>query len=449
MKVFSLWRRPLVAVWWSLKWSALAAAAGALSGAASAMLLESLGWATATREATPGLLWLLPLAGAVIGGCYHRFGKSADRGMDVLLDRVHGAGREVPLRMAPLIGLATVTTHLFGGSAGREGAAVELGGSLTGLVGRPLRLSREDRRMLLVSGISGGFSSIFSTPLAGMIFGLEVPTGAGTRHRALLPCLVSALVADVVCRGLGAHQQLYSHHLFTLSEPLTTTPALWAWIVLAGLAFGAAGFAFAWLLHAIRDFSKARIAQGWARTFLGGIVVILMTMLVGSRDYLGLSLPLILRSFSPEGVPLGAFALKLVFTAVTLGTGFRGGDISPMFCIGAGLGWTFATLTGQSPAFFAALGFVAVFAAAAKTPLTCIVMGVELFGANMAGPLALTCVVSRLASGRRGLYLSQRDDAFGPVEIHAVEGAGLADGRGGLTVEISGLSANRPRSPVD
>ncbi len=395
------------------KWTILGSIVGILAGIASAAFLIGLDWATEARENLPWLLWLLPLAGAGIGWIYDRFGRDVEAGNNLLLERIHDMDGHVSIRMAPLIALATIGTHLFGGSAGREGTAVQMGGSLADYLGRLLRLDRIDRRILLMSGISGGFGSVFGTPIAGMIFGLEVLTIGRLRYDALVPCFVASVVGHLTCHALGI-----AHHPYPVGTAPEITPALLAWVTFAGLAFGMAALVFAEMTHMIQHATKARVSQPWLRPFLGGIVVIGMTYAVGTRDYLGLSLPLIGDSFEPGRIVLWAFALKIVFTAVTLGSGFKGGEVTPLFCIGATLGNAFATMFGLPVPIFAALGFVAVFAGAANTPLACLMMGIELFGADLAVPLALACIVSYVASGHRGIYTSQR---IGTPKAHSIE----------------------------
>ncbi len=388
-----------------LKWCVVACMVGAIAGAASAAFLIGLYWATAFREATPRLLWLLPLAGLVIGWTYNRFGREVEAGSNLLLQRIHTPGGYISWRMAPMIALSTIATHLFGGSAGREGTAVQMGGGLADLLGRLMRLTPPDRRLILMSGISAGFGSVFGTPLAGTVFALEVLAVGRIRYDALLPCLIASTVGDMVCRGLGVR-----HHLYVVDIMPEVTATLLLWVALAGLCFGVASFIFSELTHRVGLASGYLVKTPWLRPFYGGMAVIALTYLVGSRDYLGLSLPLIEQSFTPGGVFLGAFALKILFTAVTLGSGFKGGEVTPLFCIGATLGYAFASLSGQSTAVFAALGFVAVFAGAANTPLACVLMGIELFGAELAVPLALSCVVSYIASGHGGIYVAQQLD---------------------------------------
>lgn len=385
-----------------IRWSLLGGFVGVVVGIGSALFLFGLYWATATRESTPWLLWLLPLGGLAIGWMYDRFGRDVERGTKLLLDGIHGAGPPVPWTMAPMITLATIGTHLFGGSAGREGTAVQMGGSLADLIARLTRLSDEDRRLLLISGISGGFGAVFGTPLAGTVFGLEVLAAGRVRYEALVPCLVASTVGDLVCRACGIE-----HHVYPAAAMPTESARWLLWVALAGVAFGLASLVFVELTHAIQKRVANRVVTPWLRPFFGGLGIVALTYLVGSRDYLGLSLPLIDRAFTAGGVFLGAFALKILFTAVTLGTGFKGGEVTPLFCIGATLGHSFAILTGQPTAVFAALGFVAVFAGAAKTPLACALMGIELFGAELAIPLMIACVVSYLVAGPRGIYSAE------------------------------------------
>jgi H+/Cl- antiporter ClcA len=384
-----------------LRWSLLGAAVGVLAGAASALFLWTLDLATRTREAQPGLLFLLPVAGALIGYVYAHHGREAVGGNNLLLERIHDPSGIIPFRMAPLILASTVVTHLFGGSAGREGTAVQMGGTLADLFVKPLRLTGDDRRILLMAGIAAGFGSVFGTPLAGTIFGLEVLTIGRIRYDGLVPCLVAAIVGDVVCRGIGIH-----HHVYAAPYAFTFTPALAGWIVLAAFLFALAAVLFIESVHWIQNLGRNLKGAPYLRPTLGGLGIVGLTLLVGTQTYNGLGIPLIERSFLGD-VPLYAFLLKILFTAVTLGSGFKGGEVTPLFCIGATLGSAFAQVTHQDPALFAALGFAAVFAGAANTPLACAMMGIELFGAHLAVPLAITCVLAYLLSGHRGIYASQ------------------------------------------
>jgi H+/Cl- antiporter ClcA len=416
-----------------VKWGALGAWVGVISGAASALFLHALDWATATRDGHPSLLYLLPVAGLVIGGVYDRYGQSVAGGNNLLLERIHSEETTaIPFRMVPLVLIGTVVTHLFGGSAGREGTAVQMGGTLANLATKPLKLSPRDHRLLIMSGISGGFGSVFGTPLAGAVFGMEVLSIGRIDYEALVPCVVASIVGDAVCRALGVHHHAYSVRV--LVPPLT--PLLALLTIVAGALFAGAAAIFSELTHAIAHFMKERVKAPALRPVLGGIAIIALTSLVGTRDYLGLSLPLIDRSFTPEGVALWAFALKILFTAVTLGTGFKGGEVTPLFCIGATLGAAFAHLTGQPTGFFAALGFAAVFAGAANTPLACTLLGIELFGSPMAVPLFVSCVVAYILSGHRGIYQSQRVGTPKSLGIAIADGIMLRDVHGKMRLHV-------------
>lgn len=409
------------------KWIALGVVVGALCGAASAVFLLSLAWATDYREVHPLLLLALPVGGMIIAWGYDRFGKSVAAGNNLLLETIHEKAEEaspIPFRMAPLVLVGTLLTHFFGGSAGREGTAVQMGGTLASVAARLFRLGGRDTRVLLMAGISGGFGAVFGTPLAGTVFGLEMLSVGSLRYDALAGCFAAAYVGDVTCRALGV-----SHHHYTVGAVPELTPTVWLLILLAGVIFAGAAAIFAEGVHALTDFVKARVANPVVRPVLGGVAVIALTYLLGTREYLGLSLPLIEHAFHPGEIVLWAFALKLVFTVITLGTGYKGGEVTPLFCIGATLGAAFAAVTHQPVGFFAALGLVAVFAGAANTPLTCALLGIELFGSDIAIPVLAVCILSYTLSGHRGIYLSQR---IGTPKAHGTGEAGsvLEDLRG-------------------
>lgn len=389
--------------------SVLAVVIGVASGAASAVFLILLDLATATQAANPWLLYLLPVAGIVIAWAYAGFGKSAAGGNNLLLDQIHAADEvnRVPLRMMPLVLAATILTHLFGGSAGREGTAVQMGGAIAGWMARSLHLSAMHLRIMLMCGISGGFSGVFGTPLAGTVFGMEVLAIGGIRYEALIPCLISAAAADIVVRDL-----LHVHHgIYPVASgfPDLSLRALVV-VAIAGVAFGLASLLFAESTAVIEHTSRRLVPNPMLRAFLGGILVIAITLALGTRIYNGLSLPLLASAFNGSEVPTFAFLFKLILTAVTLGVGFKGGEVTPLFVIGATLGVTLSGPLGMPADTLAALGFVAVFAAAANTPLACVIMGVEIFGFGSSAVIlfGIAVCVAYTISGNHGIYHSQR-----------------------------------------
>ncbi len=399
-------------LWLIVRWALLGGAVGILAGTASTIFLVSLSWATQTRLANPFLLFLLPVAGIGIGWVYQRFGGAAARGTNLVIEEVNLNRARIPLRMAPLVLLGTVITHLFGGSAGREGTAVQMGASLADTLRRLTGLRGENRRLLIMAGISGGFGSVFGTPLAGFVFGMEVQRVGRIRYDGIVPCLAAACIGDLTARALGA---THAHH-----TPLPTVPIdlfLLLKVLIAGIAFGLTSLLFVELLHAIKHVLGKFIKLLPLRLAVGGGAIIALTALVNSQDYLGLSEGLIVESLAGQAVPTFAFLAKLIFTAVTLGSGFVGGEVTPLFVMGAALGHALGAPLGVEPAWLAGIGFAAVFAGASNTPLACALMGIELFGSGSALYIALACVAAYLASGHRGIYGTQRIDT--PKNGHA------------------------------
>jgi H+/Cl- antiporter ClcA len=399
-----------------LRWAALGVVVGAIAGLASATFLTLLARATDARLDHPWLLALLPVGGFAVGLAYRYGGGRSSQGNNLILEEVHGvepdAGavpadrRWVPRRMAPLVLFGTLVTHLLGGSAGREGTAIQMSGSLNDVVARVLRLEGDDRRLLLIAAIAGGFGSVFGVPLAGAVFALEVQVAGRLRHDALVPSLAASITGAEVVHALGWHHDVTPRIAL---RHVDLDPLLLAKVAVAGLAFGLASALFSELVFGLKRAFALLVSWSPLRPAVGGVVVIALTLLIGSQDYLGLSLPLIGASYAGD-VFLGAFVLKLVLTAVTLGSGFQGGEVTPLFVIGATLGATAAHVLGAPPALLAAVGFVAVFAGATNTPLACTVMGIELFGTGALPYLAVGCAVSYVFSAHRGIYESQRSE---------------------------------------
>ena len=386
------------------KWLALSTLVAVLAGSASALFLFALDGATRWRETHRQIVWLLPLAGFAVGWVYWRLGKTVEAGNNLLIDEIHDPQKSVPLRMVPLVLAGTVVSHLFGASVGREGTAVQMGGALADQVARLPRLDAADRRILLMAGISAGFASVFGTPLAGAIFGLEVLAIGRLRHDALFPCAIAAIVADQVGMAWGVH---HTHYTIAAVAPV----AVWSVLAVAaaGIVFGLAGRAFAVATHATGAFMRRHVAWPPLRPLLGGTLVAIAVFATGGWRYIGLGIPTIVDALQ-HPLPWYDWLGKMAFTVLSLGTGFKGGEVTPLFYIGATLGNALAPLLHLPLPMLAAIGFVAVFAGAANTPIATIVMAIELFGPAI-GPLAAVgCIASYLASGNAGIYRAQRAD---------------------------------------
>ena len=404
---------------YALKWLLLVVPVALSVGSMVALFLYLLDQATLYRWSHPWLLYLLPLSGVAIVGLYRFKGKNADAGNNLIMDEIYKPGGGVPIRMAPFILITTVATHLFGGSAGREGTAVQIGGSLSNYIATKLKLNKADTRILLMTGIAAGFGAVFGTPVTGTIFALEVLAIGRIKYDALLPCFLAAVLADVVCSAYGIQHTHY--HVGFQEQANSIFPYFHAdymlllKAVLAGLAFGLVSFIFSELSHAIKNICNGFISNKYLIPVLGGSLIIALSFIGHNADYLGLGVTTatgkgscILNAFQSGGVDPYAWFWKLVFTAITLSMGFKGGEVTPLFFIGACLGNSLAVLLHAPIDLFAAMGFIAVFAGATNTPLACTLMGVELFGGNNLLYYAIACFVAYYFSGHAGIYSSQR-----------------------------------------
>ncbi len=414
------------------KWLLIGLPVGAVIGSAVAgflWLLEKateLRFRTDTANGLPWLLYLLPIGGVLVGLIYHHFGKSVEGGNNLIMDQIHKPGGGVPARMAPLVLIGTVLTHLFGGSAGREGTAVQMGGSIAAEIGRRLKLDESDTKTLLMTGIAAGFGAVFGTPLTGAIFAVEVLAIGLVSFQSIVPCLIASVIADAATRAWGIHHTGYSVSAIVHSQLVRPIGGL-DWLLLSKVAiaavfFGLASVLFAELTHGLGRIFKSVMPVPYLRPAIGGVIVIGLALLIGP-DYLGLGVNAdpnhpaqvsIVNCFKPgQATPL-SWWWKILFTAVTLSCGFKGGEVTPLFFIGAALGNALARLLHAPVDLFAGLGFVAVFAGATNTPLACTVMGIELFAAgNLVGNglvvyVATACFIAYMMSGHSGIYLSQK-----------------------------------------
>ena len=402
-----------------MRWTLLLIPLSLSVGSLVAFFLWLLDIVTRCRQRHGWLLFLLPFAGIGIYFLYKLWGKNSERGNNLIMEEIHQPGGGVPARMTPLVLLTTIVTHLFGGSAGREGTAVQMGGSVACLYGKWFGLKNDDLRIMLMAGISAGFGAVFGTPVAGTVFALEVLAIGVIRYNALLPCFIASVLADMTTAAWGIHHTSYS---VTSIIPATgAIPFLHADVslllkaILAGALFGLAAYLFSQLSHLVKSGAQQLIKIEWLIPFAGGVVIICFCYLLGTTDYLGLGVTAknetgvsIVNAFHAGGATYWSWFWKLLFTVITLSTGFKGGEVTPLFFIGAALGNTIAIATGAPVDLFAAMGFIAVFAGATNTPLACTVMGVELFGTSYTLYFAIACFTAYYFSGHTGIYSSQR-----------------------------------------
>lgn len=416
-----------------VKWVALLTPVAAVIGTVCALFLWSLEQVTQARFDHPWLLYLLPAAGLVSAALYYWFGQNVEAGSNLLVDEIHEPAAGVPPRIVPLVFLAAVWAHLFGASVGREGTAVQLGGGIASAFNRVFRLNEQELRTLLMAGIAAGFGSVFGAPIAGAIFAMEVLAVGYMEYSALIPVLYASLAADFTTAAWNIHETVYHISVTAPDGRLPFDAWLMAKVALCGGAFGLAAVLYAELTHGVGRVLRRYVALPLLWPVIGGVIVVVVTLALGTREYLGLgvspSSPGDITIASSFARAAGDFSWwwKLAFTAVCVGSGFKGGEVTPMFFIGSTLGNRLAALLHGPIDLFAGLGFVAVFAGAANTPLACTMLGVELFGAGNAPYIAVACFMAYLVSGHSGIFLSQRIGAA-KVPAHAIEpGATLRD----------------------
>jgi len=412
-----------------IQWIVFLFIVGSAIGSACAFFLWSLDEVTHIRWTHPWLLYGLPLGGLLVALLYHHYGASVEGGTNLILDEIHQPGGGIPKRMTPFVLFGTLLTHLCGGSVGREGTAVQMGGSIASAFARFLKFKDRKLRILLMSGIAAGFAGVFGTPLAGAIFAVEVLAIGKIQWNILLPSLIAAYIGDWACSAWHIHHTQYSvsSHIpfnFTYIDFVVK-------VLLASILFGGTAKLFSELTHFTQSYFKRIITIPYLRPFFGGMIVIGLTYWVGTQDYLGLGVSnpnphsvSILTAFY-EHLPPWAWLLKLLFTVVSIGSGFKGGEVTPLFFIGATLGNAIAWALNAPPDIFAALGFIAVFAAAVNTPLACTLMGIELFGPENGLYFALSCFLAFVFSGHSGIYLSQKITKPKPFTKHSFEDTGL------------------------
>lgn len=382
------------------KWLALAAVTGVICGLAGSAFYASVASATSLRTAHPWLLWLLPAAGAAIALLY-RVTKLDGLGTDAIIDAIH-EGRGISVLLVPVIFVSTAATHLFGGSAGREGAALQIGGSMGQNIGRIFRLDDKDRRLATLCGMSALFSALFGTPLTATVFALEVISVGEIYYAGLVPCLASALAAFGVTRLFG----IAPTH-FDVAAPALTADMLWRVAVL-GLACAAMSIVLCLAMHGGERLAKKLAPNSVIRAVAGGFIVIALTYAAGTGDYNGAGTDVIARAIEQGEARPWDFAMKLLFTVVTLSAGFKGGEMVPTFFIGSTLGCVLGPLLGIPGGFAGAVGLSAVFCGAVNCPIAAVILAIELFGSGGAVYFAAAGAIAYMLSGYTGLYRSQK-----------------------------------------
>ena len=383
-----------------LKWALLGILMGAIGGVLGAVVHNALHFVTHLRGEYSWLIWLLPVAGLLTVAIYRLKPLQRNRGTNEIIDATLD-GKPVSILVAPAIFLATAITHLFGGSAGREGAALQLGGSTASMLARMFRLQEEDRKVMTMAGMSAVFAGLFGTPLTATLFCMEFESVGTVFSPALLPCFLAAYTASRVSGRMGVHAETY---LLETATALELTVLL-RYMVLA-VMIALLGISMCWLFHKAEHLAKHHLPNPWIRVVLGGAVVTVMTLMAGDQRFNGAGMDMALAAVAGEA-DWYSFLVKMLFTAVTLAVGFKGGEIVPTFCVGATFGCVLGGLLGLDAGVAAAVGLVGLFCCATNSPLASIVLSIEMFGSANLYLFALVCVVCFVLSGNSGLYASQ------------------------------------------
>lgn len=374
-----------------------------LIGIASALFLVSLDFVTDARYVLPYVYLFLPLVGFLVGYIYYRYAEKSNEGSNLIIDEFHNPKNVLPKRMGILIYIATVLSHLVGASVGREGTAVQMGASISDNLYKALKLNFLSRKLLLVVGISAGFASVFGTPLAASVFAVEIFHRGQIQFKYYIPSLIAAYIAHYTCLTLGI---VHTNYFVTFIPEFSITTIFWS--INAGIAFGIAAFIFVKLVHFLTSSANLIIKFAPFRPLIAGVLLMILYSIFDMRLYMGLGIEGIIGSFS-EPAELFVPLIKLVLTAFTIAYGFKGGEVTPLFFIGATLGSVLSLIIPLPLDLLAGMGMVAVFAAASNAPIACIFMGLELFGMESSMYIAIACYVAYLFSGKLGIYSAQRN----------------------------------------
>jgi len=385
----------------SIKWVIFALITGLVVGSIATMFHFSIAIATMVREATPWIIFLLPIGGLIIVRCYRMVKDEKELSTNSVLSAIH-SNEKLPLKMAPLIFVSTVITHLFGGSAGREGAALQLGGSIGNGLGALFHFNDNDKRIMIMCGMSAAFAALFGTPMAAAIFSMEVISVGIMQYSALVPCVIASLSAFSVAQAFGVGQELF---LVEWVPNFTIFSA--AKVSVLAVLCAVLSIAFCVLLHQTEHLYKKLFKNPYLRVIVGGCLIIVLTLLVGDQTYNGTGMHVIEEAMEGHVVPY-AFLLKMLFTAITIGAGYKGGEIVPSFFIGATFGCLFGNILGFAPDLCAAVGMTSLFCGVTNCPITSLLISFELFGYEGMPYYLLAVALSYMMSGYYGLYSSQR-----------------------------------------
>jgi len=384
-----------------VKWICISLGISLAIGSASAGFLYSLQWVTDYRELHPYLIGFLPLAGLAIGLLYHYYGKDVEAGNNLIIDQIHKPSQHIPLRMGIWVYLGTLVTHLFGGSAGREGTALQMASSIAVQITAPLKLKAIDRKILLIAAVAGGFGSVFGTPIAGAFFAMEFFRVGKINYLALFPAILTAVFADLIVKCWHVP---HTHYHIDVIPSLSFLSIFY--VILAGICFGICARFFSQGVFKLGQVFKANISYPPFRPLIGGIVVALIVFCMGTTKYIGLGIPTIVASFEQQ-LPAYDFLIKALLTILTIAAGFKGGEVTPLFFIGATLGNALGLIIPLPMGLLAGMGFVSVFAGASNTPIACCLMAMELFGVECGIFIGISCVVAYFMSGQHSIYRQQ------------------------------------------
>ena len=385
----------------SLKWIIFAIIVGIIVGLCGTAFYFALSLVTVLRTQNSWLIFLLPLGGVGIVAMYRILHNEKDTGTNLVISAIH-SDDELPLRMAPLIFVSTLITHLFGGSAGREGAALQMGGSIGNALGRLFRFDDKDKHVMIMCGMSAAFSALFGTPMAAAILPMEMVSVGVMYYIALVPCVISSLIAHGIAYSFGVSNEMFIIRSIPKFGIISSIE-----ISVLAILCALVSILFCVLLHKSEDLYKRFFANPYVRAIVGGCIIIVLTLLVGNQDYNGTGINIIAHCINGTVRP-EAFLLKMIFTALTLGAGYKGGEIVPSFFTGAAFGCLFGNLLGFSPTLCTAVGMTAVFCGVTNCPITSLLISFELFGYDGMPYFLLATALSYMLSGYFGLYRSQK-----------------------------------------